>query len=423
MMIYEGIPRTDIVYYSISKKIELPFAIDINTLKVTINNIEWALAQNGIRYNNDSPIYYIQENSKGVFEIFFGDNVVSAKPNENDRIDLFYLESSGPVANAGVAEFEIAYTNTLIIDRVDYTRYLSFVPLDKPGNSVDRESLEDVRKNSSYAAVSQNRAVTVKDYVYVIESTFYNDVIRSNAWDINDLDDPNNALELGKVNIVCQPRTYRATPYLSQYDRDSILRMLSSNYILGGIRLQMIDPFYMRINHHVNVFYNENKLDVSLSDIKTKIRANIRSLYDSEIIKFESYLPVSRIQSVVDSSDRAIISSSVEPTITIEKEMEQGNNFTWTSLFKVPVVAESISSNFFTIREEDGVLKSDIGDIGTIDLATGSISITVPSAYITADATLRITFTPVDPFVRVQKEFLLIDGDDYTWNFVKVSGV
>jgi hypothetical protein len=424
MLCHEGIARTDIAYYSLNSKIQLPRNIDITTLSVTIDGTEWVYAESGIRYNEKSKIYYIQENSLGLFEIYFGDDVVSAQPTLNSKIELFYLESSGVAANAGVANFEIAYTDVLVIDRVDYTKYLSFTPLDKPGNAVERESTEDVRRNSSYAAVSQNRAVTVRDYVYVMDNIFYDTIIRSNAWDINDLDYSNqSAIELGKVTIVCQPRTFRVQPYLTQYDRNTILKTLSSDYILGGIRLNIIDPVYLKINHSIDIYYDESKLDIEISAIKQKIIANIRDLYDSSIINFENYLPVSRIQSVVDESDRSIVSSSVRPTVTIEEELEAGIDFSWSTALNLVLKPGSISSNFFTLRDVNGVIVSDFGNVGTVNYTTGEIVIDIDGVYVTADGTLQLTFETVDPFIKTTKEHLLIDGDEntYTWNFVKIQ--
>ena len=423
MMLYEGIPRTEVTYFSLTSKIQLPRNCDTTTLKVIIDGEEWVYAENGIRYNETSKIYYLQENSLGLFEIFFGDNVVSKQPGQNTRIDLFYLESSGTLANAGVADFDIAYTDILVVDRIDYTKYLTFTPNDKPGNAVERESTEDVRRNASYAAVSQNRAVTVRDYVYVMENVFYDLIIRANAWDINDLESQfQNALELGKVTIVCQPRTYRATPYLSQFDRNTILRTLSANYILGGIRLNMIDPIYLRINHAIDIYYDESKLDIELSEIKQRVFNNVRALYDSSIIKFENYLPVSRIQSVVDGTDRSIVSSSVSPTITIEKEMEAGIDFNWVTNLNIVIEPGTLSSNQFVITDDAGELISDFGSVGTIDY-NGVINITIPGAYVTSDSILTLTFKPVDPFIKTTKEHILIDGDfdTYTWNFVKIQ--
>jgi hypothetical protein len=210
---------------------------------------------------------------------------------------------------------------------------------------------------------------------------------------------------------------------LTQYDRNTILKTLSSDYILGGIRLNIIDPVYLKINHSIDVYYDESKLDIEISAIKQKIIANIRDLYDSSIIKFENYLPVSRIQSVVDLSDRSIVSSLVHPTVTIEEELEAGIDFSWTTNLNLVLKPGSISSNLFVLRDVSGVIVSDFGNVGTVNYTTGEIVIDIDKVYVTADGTLQLTFETVDPFIKTTKEHLLIDGDEntYTWNFVKIQ--
>jgi len=428
MVVWEGVRRVENTSYAIDQKIVLPFGVDTTTIRVDVANERWEYATSGIRYTSLSKIWYLQENNQGLYEIYFGDGNISANPGLNASIKVTYLESSGSGANAGVAPFEIAYTDQLIIDGINYTKYLKYEPIVPPYGGTEREDTESIRKNATYSNISQNRAVTVRDYIYVLETIFSNEIIRANAWDINDLQST-DALELGKVTVALQPRNYRVTPYLQQYTKDIILRTMSKNYILGGIRINLLDPLYLKVGHNITIYYDEQLLDREISAIKDSIIRNTQSLYDSSIVKFDTYLPVSRIQSMVDSSDRAIVSSVINIDIEAETELFKDQPLTYLGEINNEIKVGTLSSSDFGLYDEYtetvdgiqyGVIKSNFGDVGTINYTSGIISFNIEGSHIGYDGYLSVYFEPVDPFIKVQREALLIDSNRYTWNFIEV---
>lgn len=407
---YEGIPQTITTFYSITDKIRMPFTCDTATISVFVNDEEWTLAESGIYYNIDSKVYYIYENSVGRFEVYFGNGIVSAQPPINSKITINYLESSGVSANAGVAEFDFAYLDQLIINDIDYTPFVKFEYLDVPNNAREREDINSIRTKTNYTTITQHRAVTVNDYAYILESKFQPYVFKANSWDINTIE-TKNILDLGRVFISVIPNNYRQAKYLSTYDENVVLKEMTVKYMVGGIRLNIIKPLYLKINHYITLFYDANKLDSTIDSIKGSITKNVAALYDDSIIQFDGTLPVSRIQALIDSSDRAIIASKMNPTITIENNIEQGNEFTWCVNLGFAIVPKSITGNMFNIDGDgEGNISSKFGFIGSVDYKKGIIIIAIQSQYITFDGLFELTFTPVDPFIKTTNEKVLIDN-------------
>jgi hypothetical protein len=218
-----------------------------------------------------------------------------------------------------------------------------------------------------------------------------------------------------------QPREYRTAPYLQQDIKNQILKSISTNYIVGGIRPVLLDPIYLKVNHNITIFYDKAKLDSDMGVIKSNIVANIKALYDSEIIRFNTYLPISRIQSTVDSSDRSIVSSSVGFSVTLDTQ------YLGYPLSKIVIVGNQINANSILFSANCGtVTKAVVGNIVTcdstvygndfcvIDCLSGTVTYSIIS-YPLNSGVISLTFTTVSPFIKTNNELLLIDSDTYSW--------
>jgi hypothetical protein len=173
-------------------------------------------------------------------------------------------------------------------------------------------------------------------------------------------------------------------------------------------------------------------LDNDINAVKLKITNAIKELYDSDIIKFDTYLPISRIQSVVDSVDKAIISTSISITCGLDIQLETSVGISREIKFNNAIAIGSITSNMFNITDSHtgkdannndigNLVSVDHGIVGTINYTLGTGSVVIPGNIITSDGVLTFDFSLVTPQLKVNKEFILIDSDKYTWNFINVS--
>ena len=84
--------------------------IDTNTIRVQVYpsggtfNEPYLLADNILGVDGDSKVFFIDEIEDDRYEILMGDGVLGKKLENNSRIDVSYLTTSGPESN-GVKTF------------------------------------------------------------------------------------------------------------------------------------------------------------------------------------------------------------------------------------------------------------------------------------------------------------------------------
>lgn len=420
----EGVKTTLSAVYSTQNVFELPDKADTNTLEVTVDGEVWTYAGSEINLLADAKVYYVRENSRGKFEVYFGTGVTSAAPADISIVNIDVLVTNEDSANAGVSPIDIVYAETLSINGIDYTDYITITVISKPSGGAKPEDTEAVRANIENKAISQDRTISVKDYAYVIKQAYSDFVKDVNAWDLHDLPSYTTA-DLGIVYVSVLPSHYRTVPLLTQLEKDSIVQSLTKNYMIGGIELNMVDPVYIGINHSFDIYYSVIDLNTTITDLEAKIKTNVRSLYDADITKFKTYLPISRIQGTVDASDSSIVSSNLTVTCELYMNLAAGVDYTINHTLNNAITPGTISSTFLSIHDVDGgsgtgTITSSIGDIGTVNYSSGLISFTVPAVNITADSTRILNFTPVDKFMNVSFEQVMLDTDNYSYNFIEV---
>ena len=113
-----------------------------------------------------STIYFLQENSSGNYEIYFGDGILGKKPISNNIVEIEYIYTDGEVTN-GATTFET-------VDGVSGMIVQPPVTVTKSYGASARESIDSIRYNAPFTFVSQNRAVTSDDYRSIIQNNFGN---------------------------------------------------------------------------------------------------------------------------------------------------------------------------------------------------------------------------------------------------------
>ena len=419
----EGIKFEINTFYKFNETVELPAGTDIDTLEVYINNEKWEYTKTAVNVKRNSKVYYVYENSNGLFEVFFGDNVNSLKPFPKDKITITGLQTSEDAANAANADVTIEYTDQILINNIDYSKYLRLTVLTKPFGGSKKEDTESVRQNAIGRVITQDRAVTILDYVKILESVFYELVDKASVWDYYELKETGEAVltDLGKVYISIKPQDFRNKPVLTPYEIDLIGNELHKNYIVPGIILDFVEPTYIYIKQNIDVYYNEINLNLTLNELQSLIKTNVSNKY-SELAKFNTYLPLSLIQSEIDKTDSGIVSSIVKPRFFIKINHEQGITLDYSKRLFNSLVPGSISSTFLNITDDGaGNITSDLGNIGTVDYTNGTISFTIPAASITVDGSFDLNFETLDNQLKVKRDLIYIDDvNGYTFNMIKV---
>ena len=409
---------------SLNETIELPEKCDTDTLELYVDGKVWRYQENTVNLTKFSEAYFLRENSKGYFEIYFGDNKTSKKPSINSDINIKIKSTSGSEANAGNANVEIDYSDDLKINGIDYTDYVVLEVIQKPIGGKEKESKDEVRNGIYNKIITQDRAITTRDFKYIVEDKFYEIAGEAIAWDLND-EEASTDLEFGVISLSVKPIDYKQVPFLSQLQETEIAKELSLKYTISGIKVNFVNPLYIDVSHDIKVYIDNLKLNTTLSDITKQGDTVIENIYDDEITKFNTYLPISRLQSNIDALDNSIVSSSIQTMLNVRFYLESDVTFSFYEPLFNEIVPGTVECDFNNIYDDDngdgtGTLKSDIGDLGTITYENGFVDLKIDGINITENELIRLKAKPKNNFIQVRFNHLLVDYDN-NYEFISLK--
>ena len=208
-LLYQGVFREYPTYFAIGEEFEIVTInvkfdsttflnkfVDYNNIFVYVRNAntqlwdEWSEIGNLYLADNSAKVFEKRYNANNNIEIKFGNNINGKSLNENDEVQVFYLESDGSLGVIGAGMLSEAklynYSSTKLSDILtnlgDINGYMTAqelfqLNLSNEYDSIpnrDAETVDEIRKTSPLLYSSQNRAVTVNDYEAFVTKTFSN---------------------------------------------------------------------------------------------------------------------------------------------------------------------------------------------------------------------------------------------------------
>ena len=343
--------------------------VDTFTLRVRVQENEEALTydiysrfESLLNVDSASQIHYIQENTNGKYEVYFGDGVIGKKPINNNIVTLDYIYTHGDESN-GASTFTLSSTLGGLVNAT-YT----VTTVTPSAGGADRESMESIRFNAPLTFTAQNRAVTSDDYRAIILKSFSN-VSSISTWGGED----NDPIDFGKVYVAIKPLTGATlTPAEKLTIKDTVLK--GKNIV--SITPEIVDPNFTNLELDVFFKYNPNLTDRTNVELQGVVRDTISDYNFNNLNKFDGVFRYSQILKAIDSSDRSILNSTIRPYMfqTISaKTTATLNNFTLTYA----------SGIFESGSEKEFILNSTAFKIGGVDhylgdkVVTGSANRTV----------------------------------------------
>lgn len=309
---------------------------DTSTLRVRVRENEESSSydiytpfESLLNVNSTSKVYYLQENSNGFYEIYFGDSVTGYKPNNNNIITLDYVYTSGSESN-GAISFSM-------VDSINGYSNVSITTLSKAAGGSDRETTESIRFNAPLTFTSQNRAVTSDDYRAIIQKSF-SDIDSISCWGGEDNDPPN----YGKVYISIKPLTAET---LTLAQRTEITSVILKGKNVVSITPEIVDPNYTYLELDVFFKYNPNLTDRSSVELSSVVRDTISDYNFNELNKFDGVFRHSQLLRAIDNADPSIQNSTVRPYMfmNITPFYNKDNNFSLS--FTSPFYQSGQSTN------------------------------------------------------------------------------
>jgi hypothetical protein len=399
--VYEGqVLSYRFVVDTTSQFYELPVAgVDTDSLLVQIKSSSSSTSQATYTLVNDSTevsatsqVYYLQKNSNGFYELYFGDGVLGAALQPGNIVTVTFRACNGGTPN-----------NVGTFQKIGYTGYNKTVPTTKyicnivgvtqrAKDGQDEEGIDSIKFNAPRNFEMQNRLITAGDYKNFI-LTNYSDIQAVNVWGGETHDPP----LYGKTILAVKPYT----GFVITNNRKTTIINDIKKFNPMSIDPVIIDPVFLFVKPVATVNYNSSISTLEVDAIFNKISTSVQNYESSQLGIFGNRFKLSKLSTAIDNSDASVESNQM--TITIEKRFAPvlNSKFNYNINYQNPLYNPysgyqgCVSSNGFMVAGSDNTLYLDddgVGvlrlyyingtsktyfnsNVGTIDYSTGKLSL------------------------------------------------
>ena len=299
-------------------------SIDSNTVKVTVYpgggtfNEPYLLADNILGVDGTSKVFFLDEIEDERYEILMGDGVLGKKLDNNTRIDVSYLTTSGPASN-GVKAFVFSgvIENENGVSPNAFTTNITSTTPASGGEEI--ETTAKIKYTAPKAYGTQDRAVTANDYEAIVRKVYpaTSDIIIFGG---EDQDPP----EYGKVFISLKPTD---ASYLTSLTKSQIIADLKK-YVVASVEPRIVDPSILFVEMSSKIYYNSGMTDQTPANIRDKVIGAIQSYIEtSDTEKFNGKFRYSKFVGVIDDADVSINSNLT--SVTMRKDFYPQLNSTF----------------------------------------------------------------------------------------------
>ena len=332
LKLYQGTMNSDIFAYngqiqnqrfSLSEE-----RVDTTSITVTVastggSTSSWSQSTDISSVDKDSKVWYVQENDQGLFEVYFGDVVISAEPLDGDTITISYLVTN-EVHTEGANIFSMT-------DAIGGNSDVTIITTTNSSGGKDKEGIESIRFAASKFYTSQNRLVTVDDYKSKLQ-TLYPGADSISVWGGED----NSPPQYGKIFIAIKPS--QTVNKLTSSEK-TLLRDKMRRLNMLTVRPEIVDADIIDIIVTTNFKYNPRATTKTVSELETLVRAAIITHDSTYLSGFDSIFRHSVLATDIDNAESSILSNittvklrkTVTPTFGQSKgyiiEFGDGNGF------------------------------------------------------------------------------------------------
>lgn len=372
----------------------------------------------------DSEIYYVTTNEEGFYQIFFGENVYGAQPENGNVIEVTYIACNGesgngaktfsfnPPSSAGQPPYHVGHFEDFDVEVVSHS-----------AGGMEPETVDSLRFTIPNHVRRQNRIVTESDYVGILMQEFRN-IDSLSVWG----GEKAAQVDYGKVYCSIKPRN---SQYLTGSAKREISERIVSTFGVVGAEVVFVDPEYIDAEVTVSVKVNKSKTDLGNSEIEATVAQRIWTYSDTKLNKFKTFLSDVEMLNEARADDSFIASLYSSKTLSKDVTVVYGSTGTTTTGFSNPIRAGTLRSSAFTygdksihVRDESGALYLFDGNtkylptsVGTIDYDSGAVAFSFPSSA-------RVTgFDELFGVVRFTGEAVNPDVNTSLNNIVRITQV
>ena len=401
--IYEGTNITE--YYNANSTANTfyihNFDVDTDSITVQIRtsntdstNSEWTRANTLFDVGSTSNVYFLQPGANGSYEIVFGNDTFGRKLTDGNIVEASYRVSNGIDPN-GANTFSSSgsvggHSNVSVSTNI------------RASGGTIYQGLDDIKFAAPRALSVQERAVTSNDYKTLVENEFQ-DITDMIVYGGEEADPP----RFGKVLMVAKSSQYDIIP---SFRKQQIIDFINPKSPLT-VEPVMVDPTFLRIKVECNATYNMNDTTSSSGDIRSTIEGAITTFNATNLGKFNKTFRHSKLVEKINESDITILGHSIKTQMIKVVSPIMNESYTDSVSFNQALQADNpvsgdqspyinqstpaIESELFTYDSTSGASFRDDGkgalqivvantsslqildaDAGSVDYATGNVSIT-----------------------------------------------
>lgn len=286
--------------------------IDTATLTVSVqvsssnsSSETYTLATEYMSLNSESKVYFLQEGMNGNYEIYFGDGIIGKTLLNNNVVNVSYLTTNGSAAS-GANSFTImssvgGFSNTIV------------TPIIAAYNGADRESIESIKYTAPKAYLTQGRAVTKDDYIFLIKNNSTSLPIESvSVWGGEENDPP----VYGQLFCAIKPfGAFTLTPTQKEKIITEVIKPIS----VLTVEPVIVDPDYNYLLLNTTVLYDARKTTSTAGQIKDAVINTIKTFGTQTLNTFNSTFKLPELITQIQTTDTSIITN--DTTLRVQKKI------------------------------------------------------------------------------------------------------
>ena len=427
------------------QKFSLPNAnTDTSTLTVRIqtsatdtNTFVYTVANDTTTVNSTSNVYFLEEGEDGKYQILFGDDVIGRKPVTGNIILTSSLVADADAPNGAKTFVPVSTVGGYSDVTVSTLTVAS-------GGSV-RDTISKIKFNAPRSYQAQNRAVTINDYVRILERD-YTAADAVVAWGGETNDPP----VYGKVYLAVKPASGLT---LSTATKSYIKNTILANRNVVSVTPEITDPDYLYVTISTAIKYDSTNTDLAAASIESLISNTIYQYGVSSLGTFSNQFRYSPLIKKIDETESSIESSltTVKLRRTFTPTMNVATSYTLKYSNKIPTVSgvAQVSSTQFSHYDDSGILRTSCAlqdsngvlqvyrtsgtdriivanNVGVVSYTSGNVALTTfkPTAITSGAANVDVTITlDSNDISPLREQILLIANSDITISMYDTGGV
>jgi hypothetical protein len=329
-----------------------------------------------------------------IFSIAFDSGSIFNKPNEDDRVRVVYINTSGVDGNGLSGDISLT-----VPDDITHSEYLTITNTDTTVNGVDEETIIEIKARAPLFYATQNRAVTESDHNIIAKRySKYNTFAGSVLWggekefvDVDgNFDDCSVDKDLGHVYVTAFKNDMA---FLNTTEINDYITFLNKQKFMT-IFFKYIKSNIIKIIPTANISY-KSVMDSTDADIQIQI--------NSFLDDFKGYGNTFHMSSLIAyiNSFNDVVYNYCTFITKVTGKLSNPKIIRFNNAIIEGSISATIDSG--AITDAGGIIYRDGAGIGTINYSTGFMKL----VYDFVDTDFEISFTYVD------KEKITIERENY----------